>query len=234
MCSLSIAILSRIVKMLVVVLLLGCFALNICVAEKLPLRIDLNTDSTTCSSIVPDPSTLETVFKDEVSSYLNNRYGNACSSRNGWTKVVDINMSSANTACPSGWVLSTNEVRGCGRNGDEQTSATIFGVNSIRYTQVCGRVSAIQKGTANAFAPNIVRGLGLNRAYVDGISLTYRSPANRREHIWTFANGFAKASVQNSHRLCPCIPGGPTQIPGFVGSHYFCEAGAKSRPQGDV
>jgi len=222
--------------MKILVLLFGYLSFKSCVSKKVPLLIDLNyTDSKTCSSILPDKFTIKKILKEQVPPYLNNRYGDICSSRNRWTKVVDINMSSANTACPSGWVLSTNEVRGCGRNGDKHTSPATFRVDNIRYTQVCGRVSAVQKGTTNVFAPYIVNGNGLNVAYVDGISLTYQSPGNKRKHIWTFASGFAiDTTGRNSHRLCPCIQGGPTQIPGFVGSHYFCEAGSQNTPDNKV
>ena len=93
-------------------------------------------------------------------------------------------------------------------------------------------VSAIQKGTPNAFAPYLRHRRGLENVYVDGISLTYQSPPRKgRKHIWTFASGFAIGNTQN--KLCPCVRGGPTstQIPGFVGHHYFCESGTESIPQ---
>ena len=219
--------------MKVTLILLGCFLLCCCESENLPLKFSPNnTNAETCSSILPVLPALEKLIKDEVTPILNNRYGNICSSRNGWIRVVNVDMSSANSTCPAGWLLSTNAVRGCGRNGNKSTSSALFPVD-FSYTQVCGRVSAIQKGTPNAFARSVQQGWRLNVAYVDGVSLTYRSPSNNREHIWTFANGFAVVGAGQRHRLCPCAEGGPSS-PQFVGSHYFCDFGTRNTPQNDV
>ena len=65
-------------------------------------------------------------------------------------------------------------------------SSVIFPVDGPQYTQVCGRVKAYQWGSNIAFFGYNANALTIDNAYVDGLSLTHRSP---RTHIWTFAGG---------------------------------------------
>ena len=127
------------------ILVLGFFSIKDCISEILPVKLDLNhTDSNTCSTTLPSKSVIEKFLEDEVTPYLNDRYGNVNmgnSKTDGWKNVVNLNMSSRTTQCPIGWVLSNNTgVRGCGRNGNKRTSSATFPINNIMYTQVRGSV----------------------------------------------------------------------------------------------
>ena len=139
-------------------------------------------------------------------------------------------MSISGALCPSGWALLTNTVRGCGRQGDSDNASTTFSVRGRTYSEVCGRVVAIQKGKTNAFGPstgNTEPLLGHN--YVDGVSLTHGS--STRTHIWTFASGLSQVLPSDSagNAYCPCLMDRyPPLVPDFVGNNYFCNSGSSS------
>ena len=104
-----------------------------------------------------------------------------------WHQLVSINMSSANSQCPEGWV-EENEggVRACGRGTVAGGSCKSAFFNSqMQYTRVCGRVIGYQNRTTDAFAQRSSR-VTIDEIYVDGLSITYGSP---RQHLWTFAAG---------------------------------------------
>ncbi len=77
------------------------------------------------------------------------------------------------------------------------------------------------------WAYNIVS-LGINSAYVDGLSFTHGTP---RTHIWTFADGAYQGISGDTiyrHNRCPCNQGNTFSSPPFVGNDYFCESGVSS------
>ena len=99
-----------------------------------------------------------------------------------------------------------------------------FPVNSIEYSQVCGRITGSYSSTENfdltGFG-SLIGGTGtLDGLYVDGISLTYGS--SPRTHIWTFAA--TNAANDPSNNICPCVSASAPQPPGFVGRNYFCDS----------
>ena len=71
----------------------------------------------------------------------------------------------------------------------------------------------------NAFWPSLN---GINRAYVDGISITIGSP---RKHVWTYAIGISR-DHNYPDANCPCHKYSGPQPPSFVGNDYYCESGA--------
>ena len=77
-----------------------------------------------------------------------------------------------------------------------------------------------------AFHGYNVNGQGIDRGYVDGLSLTHGFPG-LRQHIWTFASGAFTGSRSSSRPQvrCPCDNGNTTDpSPPFVGNDYFCES----------
>ena len=74
-----------------------------------------------------------------------------------------------------------------------------------------------QLSTTDGFAHyNNVDGNDINAVYVDGLSVTCGNP---RQHIWTYVAGLT--DLIN----CQCVPNSAP----FVGSNYYCEAGAGDR-----
>ena len=167
---------------------------------------------------------VRTTVQDQVTPYLNGRYGTECGSP-GWTRVFDLDMSIPGAVCPSGWALLTNTVRGCGRQGDNNVASTTVSVRGRTYSEVCGRITAIQKGRTDGFGP-FTDGPSLNGRYVDGVALTHGS--SPRTHIWTFVSGLSQVpSSDNDERIyCPSLVDlYPPFVPDFVGNNYFCDSG---------
>ena len=109
--------------------------------------------------------------------------------------------------------------------------SAMFPVNSVEYSNVCGRIIGYQFGSPNAFRegpnPRVIDGL-----YVEGVSLTHGSTP--RKHIWTFA---ATLHEDDSHldSTCQCTRDrtntdttGVVTVPSFVGEDYFCDTGARN------
>ena len=166
-------------------------------------------------------------MQDQVTPYLNSRYGTECGSP-GWTRAFDLDMSIPGAVCPSGWALLTNTVRGCGRQGDNNVASTTVSVRGRTYSQVCGKITAIQKGSTDGLRPS-ANGAGLFGRYVDGVSLTHGS--SPRTHIWTFVSGQSQvpSSEVDEREYCPSLVDlYPTFVPDFVGNNYFCDSGSTS------
>ena len=141
----------------------------------------------------------------------------------GWRRVAYVNITESNS-CPGTWVVSTYSGKAtCFQRTASSPgcySAT-FSTHEIPYNQVCGRVIGYQLGGTQAFHSNET---SINSPYVDGVSVTHGSP---RQHIWTFAAGYAEITTTSIKYLCPCsldsING--ARIPSFVGNNYFCDTG---------
>ena len=159
----------------------------------------------------------------------------------GWIRVAELDMTDSSQQCPSGLSLVVNNasegndslIRTCKRAEEEGgCSPVLYDTMNVSYSKVCGRVLAYQNGTTNAFA--IILGgrttnSDINRAYVDGVSLTHGDP---RQHIWSFAAALHEDdNLIYSDSTCPCIHSGQgaTSPPNFVGDDYFCDTGASGR-----
>ena len=167
-----------------------------------------------------------------------NRASCSCNTTGGWMRVANLDMTDPNQDCPTGFqqVNTSAPLRTCGRPGPAGCVSTIFQIYGVEYTHVCGRVTAYQFGTPDAFglskAPS--RGTAIDSFYVDGVSLTHgQSPL---QHIWTFV-GTQDEGAKERQRACPCtrsdIPYTGT-IPTFVGQDYFCDTGSRETIPGRV
>ena len=147
----------------------------------------------------------------------------------GWLRVAYLNMTNSSHQCPSEWREVNNPVRACVKNTPSAgCRAEIYDTRGVSYTQICGRVIGYQFCIPDAFESfNNNQSITINDAYVDGVSITHGSP---REHVWTFAIAESDfPGVPPVTSLCPCTSGQTqvtgVEIPPFVGSDYFCEAG---------
>ncbi len=151
-------------------------------------------------------------------------------SGSGWSRVHYLDMADTGAACPAHLTLHTSPIRGCGQTNPLQFScdSIVFPLQKLRYTEVCGRILAYQKGAPEAFENYAVRNLTLESAYVDGVSITH-GPSGNRQHIWTFAA--ARYEIDHSYNpayACPCSNNQQDwayQLPPFVGDSYFCDTG---------
>jgi hypothetical protein len=135
--------------------------------------------------------------------------------------VADIDMTRPNENCPAGFRKVTASGKTMCGGQSSRCTVTTFSPHGIEYSRVCGRITAYQFGTSDAFGPYVNYGGSIDDTFVDGIVLTYGSP---RKHIWTFAAG------DNQYRTdqygCPCN-GAPYggRLPPYIGNDYFCESG---------
>ena len=111
----------------------------------------------------------------------------------------------------------------CGRSHDGPGCKSVtFPVHSS-YSKVCGIVRGYRSTSPDAFDTTVDASQSIDTYYVDGISITQGSP---RKHLWTYANGLSE--LNDNHHRCPCSRSNPndrTDIPDFVGEHYYCETG---------
>ena len=102
-----------------------------------------------------------------------------------------------------------------------------FHQNNSSYSRVCGRITAIQRGSPDAFGYNIINKThDIESAYVDGVSLTHGA-AGSRQHIWTFVAAL-NDGLPNPNEICSCTRSNvswPLQVPSFIADNYFCATG---------
>ena len=149
-----------------------------------------------------------------------------CGKGGGWRRVAHLNMTDSDELCPEQfreYPLSSDQsdhegIRACGRpaNSGGNCTALKFPSSGFEYSEVCGKVIGYQVGIPDGGAVGGSR--TVDSIYADGISLTHGSP---RKHIWSFLVGQRK---NHNWNRCPC-GSSPTNLPSFVGSHYYCEAG---------
>ena len=152
----------------------------------------------------------------------------------GWMRIVSLNMTDGSCTCPLGLRTLQNPQPLCAINTDGSgCSSTVFPVQGVQYSRVCGKIIGYQQGSPDAFwAYNHGGQTIIDYYYVDGISLTHGSP---RKHIWTFAAALHEYNSP-SNSVCPCTNTRNSQhniitIPSFVGHDYFCDTGSENQVQ---
>ena len=170
--------------------------------------------------------------------YCRMNSSSCCSTTGDWIRVGYLDMNHYLHSCPSGFQLY-NSPRRCGlsirrtyydSNWRRRTSYDNAGCSEItyptyrsRYQRVCGRITAYQKGTTDAFYNHYSRNSSITSTYVDGVSITHGS---LKHHIWTFAA--ANDEMRADPWRCPCSRCDRNftgRVPSFVGNDYFCDSG---------
>ena len=201
----------------------------------LPVRISPTVIGQEGENVCPSEAAAEAqlnVTKEEIKQVINdvvNPLLNPCGG-SGWTKVAYLNMTDPGSVCPTNWTLNTFPVRGCGRTRAARYTcdSAIFSTRGQRYSRVCGRILAYQKGLTEAFLNTAQSYTSIESAYVDGLSLTH-GPIGSRQHIWSFATALYKDDPRyNPVWNCPCTNtrhSWPYQLPSFIQDNYFCDTG---------
>ena len=196
------------------------------VSTTLPLR-----HSTVVDGKIKDPS--QDIASAEMTAQKVNDVKElpcSCGGDGRWTQVAHLNMNNPNQKCPSSWNLTTTPIRGCGRSSTEGNTcdSVLYSVKGRTYSSVCGRVIAIQRGSSLAFNNFSDQFVGIDSAYVSGVSLTH-GPSNSRQHVWSFAGAMNKKKALYSGYNCLCSDTNitwPHHVPPYVGSDYFCDTGS--------
>ena len=147
----------------------------------------------------------------------------------GWMKIASLNMTTGGSTCPPGLRTLQDPQPLCAMNIDGPgCSSTVFPVQGVQYSRVCGKIIGFQHKSPDAFySYHKDDQITIESSYVDGISLTHGSP---RKHIWTFV---AAIHEHNSSwpSVCPCTNTRNSQevaIPPFVAHDYFCDTGSEN------
>ena len=108
-------------------------------------------------------------------------------------------MTDPSQQCPSAWrEYNNSQFRAYGRPVSNVTScpSQVFPI-SHQYSKVCGRVIGIQIASPDAFHHG--RSSNINEGYMDGVSITHRSPCH---HIWNYVGSYSE--VATHFDACPC------------------------------
>jgi len=199
------------------------------VTVELPLRLPPTT--VTCSNASMEVIILEAyeILQNVINPYLASQYGPVqdCGG-SGWIKIIDLNMSDSSNTCPTGFTHYDVPVRSCGRQRFAVMTKATFSTEDP-YSHVCGRITAIQKGSPDGFGPSFFHGHHYPIHFIDGITIRHGSIYNEG-HIWTFAAG-ASEEHKKIRQSCPCAVEWHYPLPAFVGSDYFCETGNHGRTE---
>ena len=139
-----------------------------------------------------------------------------------WIKVVKFDLTKEDN-CPKPWrKILINGTAMCQSSRNRGCSSAVFSVNGIEYNKIRGMVRGYQKGSTDSFDPRRSYHVGINGAYVDGVSITLAS--SPRKHVWTYASGLSSDGYYPDFN-CPCaVVPGPSP-PSFVGENYYCDSG---------
>ena len=156
----------------------------------------------------------------------------------GWMRAGYLNMTEEDSECPGNLRFFQSPKRSCGRGEASAVlgcTSVYYPTHGISYRQVCGRVTAYQIGTTNAFfAYGFDSTVTIDSYYVDGISITRGS--SPRQHIWTFAA--ARDEISSDSHICPCTnskgSSSTSPIPPYIGQNYFCETGTAASARNGV
>ena len=134
-----------------------------------------------------------------------------------WKRIGYLDMTNATQRCPDSWQSITLPIPSCGRKSTNAScNSLIIPTSEASYKTVCGKFRGYQIGSPDGFNS----GPSIESYYVDGISITYGPPGNRR-HVYSYA---ASAFESPYGTTCLCAGGG-NPVPWFVGSDYYCESG---------
>ena len=160
--------------------------------------------------------------------------GSNCDDKGGWMRVGYLNMSESGASCPSGLTLWMFDNINHGLCGRPMSSSIIYSVHDVHYSKVWGQIRGYQFGVPDGFPPlhvtNTIPNIENCNTYVDGVTITYGR--NPHKHNWTYACGSRETTGGNASKrpyVCPCnSDSSGTDVPEWVGSDYYCEAGLHS------
>lgn len=194
------------------------------VPVRVPVVVLKGSDADTCPT-EQDTFDAQDELRQNISAILPLTY--SCG-ETGWRRVGYLDMTDPSQSCPPGLGLKaySPELRSCGRANNTAFTcwSTFYSTGDSQYSRVCGRIRGYQFGFTSAFLGYIRQRVGLDRYFVDGVSLTH-GQSGSRTHIWTFASGLTEVHDNNyGSTVCPCAAPGLLEIPPYIGNDYFCES----------
>ena len=110
----------------------------------------------------------------------------------GWMRVAELDMRDSSSQCPGSLTLSQGQNctgRTCVISNPDYPSCPTTTINTfgVSYSKVCGKIRGYQYRAPDGFQGRSSSDFNVESNYVDGVSLTHRSPTSEHTHIWTFA-----------------------------------------------
>ena len=142
----------------------------------------------------------------------------------GWIQLINLDLTDKSQSCPKGFELIKQQgKRLCSKTVKQGCQSITLPIYGIEYSHVCGRASAFQIGSNNAFHRFNCKHCTIDDPYIDGISITHGTYP--RKHIWSLAAAWTEFRDADYRGVCPCAKGKGTAPPSFVGYNYYCETG---------
>ena len=153
-----------------------------------------------------------------------------------WRRIAYFDTTRGDS-CPTGLRTVTNSSTSqtaCGRTANRGCTSLQFSPNG-NYTNVCGRVRGYQYGMPEVFNS----GYSIDQSYLHGVSITHGTnrTGTNRTHLWSYVTSFSE-QFETSRNRCPCArpdPADRSDVPSFVGEHFYCESGfSGSEPENRI
>ena len=142
----------------------------------------------------------------------------------GWMRLLDLDMHQTHSHCPEGLLQIDSPRKACANSDGYGCNSITLNTHGVPYSRVCGMASGYRYHSPEAFlrydCPDCEN--NIDKAYLDGVSITYGSP---RTHIWSYTAAWSGEGDQPAPPKCPCADGSNLQSPEFVGEDYYCEEG---------
>ena len=199
--------------------------------DRLPVRLSPTVIKQVATDGCPPQMAVEDQL-DETKEEIKQRINDTVLSCGGigWTRIAYLDMRDPGSVCPTNWTLHTSP-RSCGRTSRNRFTcdSEMISVKGQRYSRVCGKILAYQKGSTDAFWNAISHSkTTIDSAYVDGLSLTH-GPVGSRQHIWTFSTAlYGQDPGFDTLHNCACSNTRRDwnyKLPSFIQNNYFCDTG---------
>ena len=144
----------------------------------------------------------------------------------GVRRLGYLDLTQSATKCPDPLTLyNVSGKRLCGPTNTDSSLCDFLTLHThhIPYNFVCGKAVGYAYYQPTGFNHY---GASINRAYLSGLSITYKCCGWRR-HIWSYAAGFREYGYSSTN--CPCAYNGGRSA-SFIGSDFYCESGTHTTP----
>ena len=193
-----------------------------------PVQIpQVSSEPGQCTNDAKIKEEAKNIISSEVASKLNERYGPPCrciGEDEIWSRAVYMNKTDSNS-----------EWNSCRYDGTIPCSSMTVDVEN--KNKVCGLILGSMKSpketSSYAFENYLFNGQDtLDKAYVDGVSITYGTNTSRY-HVWSYVAPQYRADGNGNYlplKNCECSNSSyewPYTVPAFVGTNYFCDSSEK-------
>jgi hypothetical protein len=140
----------------------------------------------------------------------------------GLKLIYSLDLTDSSQNCPANLLeVTMHSARACRRAAEfnpPDCDSVIIPTNGVSYSKVVGGIRGYR--TQTTVSDGFSTGKGIEKYYMDGLSVSLTYCQSPRKHIWSNAS----AGVPGSSRY-PCPDFNGAAPPSFVGEDYFCASG---------